>query len=111
MGKPLSYFLGYPFEARTTQQAESVENSTGTSLSVPLVVACITVSRSDLRSGSTTCVSGSPKRQLYSTTFGPSFVSIRPKYRQPLKGRPSAFIARIVGRKIVCMHSSAIFSV
>ena len=32
-------------------------------------------------------------RQLYSMTLGPSGVSIRPKYRQPLKGQPSAFMA------------------
>jgi hypothetical protein len=31
-------------------------------------------------SGSTTWVSGSPKRQLYSMTLGPFSVSIRPKY-------------------------------
>ena len=37
-------------------------------------------------------------------TLGPSGVSIRPKYRQPLKGRPSAFMAAMVGRKIRSMH-------
>ena len=42
-------------------------------------VFCITVKRSLSISGRTTCVSGSPKRQLYSMTFGPSFVSIKPK--------------------------------
>ena len=51
-------------------------------------------------SGSTTCVSGSPKRALYSTTFGPSFVSISPTYSTPLNVKPSAFIARSVGSRI-----------
>ena len=34
--------------------------------------------------GSTTWVSGSPKRALNSSTLGPSFVSMKPPYRQPL---------------------------
>lgn len=63
----------------TTQQAFPFENSTGVSESVPFDTACITVSRSLFSSGSTTCVSGSPKRQLYSMTFGPLSVSISPK--------------------------------
>ena len=33
--------------------------------------------------GRTTCASGSPMRQLNSTTFGPSSVSMRPAYRKP----------------------------
>ena len=69
------------------------------------------VRRSDFRSGRTTWASGSPKRQLYSMTFGPFSVSMRPKYRQPLKVRPSAFMAFIVGRKMVSMHSLAMSSV
>ena len=44
-----------------------------------VLVACITVSRSLSSRGSTTWVSGSPKRQLYSITFGPLGVSINPK--------------------------------
>ena len=68
----------------------------------------MTVSKSVLRSGSTTWVSGSPKRQLYSMTLGPFGVSIKPKYKHPLKVLPSAFIARIVGRKMVSIQVSAI---
>jgi len=44
-------------------------------------------------------------------TFGPSGVSISPKYKQPLKGRPSAFMAATVGLKIVSMHTCAICGV
>ena len=39
-------------------------------------------------SGSTTCASGSPRRTLNSTTFGPSRVSIRPTYRKPAERAP-----------------------
>ena len=62
-----------------TQQAYLSEKRTSVSASVPLVVACMMVSRSLSSRGSTTWVSGSPKRQLYSMTLGPSGVSIRPK--------------------------------
>jgi hypothetical protein len=41
----------------------------------------------------------------------PLGVSIKPKYRQPLKVRFSFFIARMVGRKISFMHCLAISSV
>ena len=95
----------------TQQHALPVLKRTGVSFRVPFVVACMTVSRSLSSRGRTTCVSGSPKRQLYSMTFGPSGVSIRPKYRQPRNVRPSARMARIVGRKIFSMHSAAISSV
>ena len=105
---PLSYLPGYPPEATTTQHAAPSKNSTSVSARRPSSTACITVKRSLFKSGRTTCVSGSPKRQLYSITFGPSGVSISPKYRQPRNGLPSAAIARMVGRKIVFMHSAAI---
>ena len=72
-----------------------------------VVVACMMVSRSLSSSGSTTCASGSPKRQLYSMTFGPSGVIISPKYRQPLNGQPSAAMAATVGLKIFSMHTAA----
>ena len=44
-------------------------------------------------------------------TFGPWGVSMSPKYRQPLKGRPSAFMAAMVGRKICSMQALATSSV
>ena len=71
----------------------------------------MTVSRSVFSRGSTAWVSGSPKRQLYSMTLGPSGVSIKPKYRQPLKGQLSARMAARVGRKMVSMHTRAMSSV
>ena len=62
-----------------TQAAAPSENFTSVSASVPSVQAVMIFSRSLSSRGSTTCVSGSPKRQLYSMTLGPSGVSIRPK--------------------------------
>ncbi len=75
------------------------------------MIASIISAKSVSSSGRTTCVSGSPKRQLYSTTFAPLDVSINPKYRQPLNGLPSALIALIVGMNIFSMHSVAISGV
>ena len=40
-------------------------------------------------------------------TLGPSGVIISPKYKQPLKGQPSARMAARVGRKMRSMHSAA----
>ena len=60
--------------------------------------------------GRTTCVSGSPKRELYSMTFIPSFVFMSPKYRTPLNVLPSAFIAATVGSMIFSMVSRSVFS-
>ena len=57
------------------------------------------------------CASGSPMRQLNSSNLGPSTVNIRPKYKNPLYGRPSPAIPRTAGRtivsKIVCSRSGA----
>ena len=63
--------------------------------------------RSLSNSGNTACVSGSPKRQLYSITFGPSLVIISPKYKHPRKGQPSSRMAASVGRKISSMQRAA----
>ena len=46
---------------------------------------------------SSTCVSGSPKRALYSRTFGPASVSMTPMNSTPRNGRPSAASPRTVG--------------
>lgn len=69
------------------------------------------------RGGYAATVSGADRRRLeriardggwtLAVTFGPSGVSIRPKYRHPLKGQPSACMAATVGRKISCMQRSA----
>ena len=48
----------------------------------------------EVSSGNTTCVSGSPNRQLNSMTLGPAAVSIIPAYSTPLYGRPSARAAK-----------------
>ena len=51
-------------------------------------------------SGSRDCVSGSPKRQLYSSTRGPSAVSMRPAKSVPVKGRPRAASSSRIGRQV-----------
>jgi hypothetical protein len=48
-----------------------------TSSSFPLQHATMTAYKSVSKSGMTTCVSGSPNRQLNSSTFGPSGVSLQ----------------------------------
>ncbi len=50
--------------------------------------------------GRTTWASGSPSRQLNSTTFGPSSVSIRPAYRNPRYGEPRSASAARAGTAI-----------
>ncbi len=57
-------------------------------------------SRSSSRRGRITCVSGSPKRTLYSMSFGPSGRQHQPAKSTPLKGRALASMARIVGAMI-----------
>ena len=54
---------------------------------------------------------GSPNLALYSSSFGPSWVRIKPKKSTPLKGRPSSFIAFIVGSNISVSTILAILGV
>src|SRR6056297_3059447 len=90
ISKPFSYASGYPPLARTTEQYDRSETEISTSCRDLLVAAVMSSSRSFLRGGRITWHSGSPKRQLYSTTFGPSFVIINPTYRIPQYGEPSS---------------------
>ena len=57
-----------------------------------------------------TCVSGSPKRTLYSMSFGPSSVIMRPANSTPLNGVPRAAMAATVGRMISSMVRAIIAS-
>ena len=59
------------------------------------------VSRSPSTRGSTDCVSGSPKRQLYSSTRGPSGVSISPTKSDPTNGAPRRASSASTGRRHV----------
>ena len=105
---PFAYFCGYPPLAKTTHTQAPSSHSILTSESRSSVIAWNISIKSVLSIGRTTCVSGSPKRALYSTTFIPSGVRMSPQYKTPLKGRPSAFIALTVGRRILFMTSAAI---
>ena len=67
--------------------------------------------RSDISRSISTCVSGSPKRTLYSISFGPSGVIISPANSTPLYGAPIALMARKVGRMISSMVRCCICAV
>ena len=78
----------------------------------PVAAAASAARRSPSTSGSTDCVSGSPNRQLYSSTRGPSGVSMRPTNRVPTNGDPrlasSARTGRTVSSTIRATASSSI---
>mmetsp|Transcript_24514 Transcript_24514/g.53090 ORF Transcript_24514/g.53090 Transcript_24514/m.53090 type:complete len:269 (+) Transcript_24514:1438-2244(+) len=76
---PLGYFSGYPLAAQTTVAADVFSlKRTSTESRLPSQQATKTSYKSVSRRGNTTCVSGSPKRQLYSSIEGPLGVSIIP---------------------------------
>ena len=75
---PLEDVSGYPLEARMTQAAEESFHFTILAVNVPVAQAIIIWPKSLSSNGNTTCVSGSPKRALNSTTLGPWGVIIRP---------------------------------
>src|SRR6516165_7270404 len=81
---PASNAPGYPPEAITTHTAGSGDHLKSPSLTRPSTDACSASSRSLSRRIRMGCVSGSPKRQLNSSTCGPLAVIIRPQYRIPV---------------------------
>ena len=72
IGFPLSYFPGYPPDAIMTVTATRSSNSIVAFLIFPSIVAIKAGNRSDFIRGKIACVSGSPKRQLNSSTRKPS---------------------------------------
>ena len=66
----------------------------------PVAAAASAARRSPSTSGSTDCVSGSPNRQLYSSTRGPSGVSMRPTNRVPTNGDPRLASSARTGRTV-----------
>src|SRR3954451_17186813 len=76
---PVRGATGYPSLANTTvTQASSVNSIDGKGS--PAADARHSAPRSDRNRGTTTSHSGSPKRTLYSSIFGPDVVSITPAY-------------------------------
>src|SRR3712207_532931 len=69
---------GYPSEASTTHTALSADQVTSRPPRSAIPAAIISSRRSEPIRGRITCVSGSPKRQLNSSAFGPSSVTITP---------------------------------
>ena len=83
MTSPLWLLAGYPAEASTTVTQSCGFHSTLAPASSPDAAAAQSSSRSLSSRGSTACVSGSPKRQLNSSTLTPASVTIRPAYSTP----------------------------
>ena len=99
IGSPERTAPGYPPEAMTTVTAASSRHRSGGRVpSVPVAEASSTAASGVSSRASTTCVSGSPKRALNSTTFSPDDVSASPTYRTPENGVPRRAISAIVGR-------------
>ena len=78
IGTPKRGASGYPWLARTTQQAGRGSHSTGTSSSVPSHAASSVSSRSPWNLAISGWHSGSPNRTLNSSTLGPAWVRMSP---------------------------------
>ena len=107
---PTSIVPGYPPEAITTHTAESCDQRKSPSLTRPSIEASMASTKSlsmRIRIG---CVSGSPNRQLNSSTIGPRAAIISPQYRIPLYSIPSAFMPSTVGRATCCSSHCVICS-
>ena len=77
MGSPVRGASGYPGAAATTHTAAASTNR-GRVTSLPAATSASRAARSPSKRGRTTWVSGSPKRTLNSSTFGPVAVSMSP---------------------------------
>ena len=104
---PASNVPGYPPDDITTHTEASCDQRKSPSLTRPSMEASSASTRSLSRRIKIGCVSGSPKRQLNSSTMGPRAVIISPQYRIPLYSAPSAFIPAITGRAICCTSHCA----
>src|SRR3954451_1726291 len=102
MTSPVRGSAGYPGLASTTVTQASSQNTTGVSRR-PVAASEQWTARSLARRGATTSHSGSPNRTLYSITFGPSGVSIRPAYNTPRYWMPSAASVASVGSTAASM--------
>src|SRR2546428_11264918 len=97
MARPVGYRPGYPPETRFTQTAGSGFQATRAGSGAPFAAASSNGTMSSSSRVMMTWHSGSPQRQLYSRTFGPSAVSMRPTKSTPRYGVPSRASAGIVG--------------
>ena len=89
---------GYPAAATTTVTAYPSRQVSGAwPASVPVAAALSRPASGVCSSASTTCVSGSPKRALNSTTRVPLHVSASPAYSRPANGVPRRRISSTVG--------------
>src|SRR5436305_418140 len=110
IGSPVRGVPGYPAAATTTVTADPArQTSGGCSASRPVAAAYSSPASGVFSNASTAWVSGSPKRQLNSITFGPSAVRTRPTYSSPAKGVPSRRSSPSVGRTTAASTSSTRF--
>src|ERR1017187_7928028 len=105
---PASNAPGYPPDDITTHTAGSADQRKSPSLTRPSIDASIASSRSLSIRITMGCVSGSPSRQLNSSTIGPRAVIMMPQYRMPLYSAPSAFMPAITGRATCATSQSRI---
>src|SRR5438445_720057 len=75
IGSPVRGDSGYPSEHSATVTAASAQND-GVERNLPSAASRRSSAGSLVKRGSSACASGSPKRTLYSTIFGPSSVSM-----------------------------------
>src|SRR5947209_2759873 len=100
MTAPVTGASGYPAAANTVVTADrtALSSPVSDSVSPRAIVDMLSMRECSLDSeGRTAWVSGSPNRQLNSTTLGPTGVSIAPTYNRPVKGAPCALIEASVG--------------
>ena len=95
---PVRGVSGYGAAAITTPSDGRGSHCAPVVSSLPSIAASTRSTRSDCRRSITGCVSGSPKRTLNSMTLGAPLASIiRPAYRKPVNGTPSAIMPCTVG--------------
>src|SRR5699024_3336737 len=106
-GERVAAAAAYPAQASTTgTAASSLQVSSASSASSPRAAASSSGAKGEVSRSRTTCVSGSPKRALNSTTRSPREVSARPQYSTPTKGMPRSASSAIVGRATLSRTSS-----
>src|SRR5512132_4406545 len=103
--EPVSPEAGYPPAAITSVTAASSTTGSSTCLASPAAAAASASRKLPSRRGSSDCVSGSPKRQLNSSTRGPFSGSITPANSAPRNGESRRASSARTGLWIVSTSS------
>src|SRR4029079_16598839 len=104
---PRSLPSGYAPDASTTVVAAEEANDGDAPDRSPADDTASSARRSLSSSGKTTWVSGSPNRQLNSSTLGPSSASMSPAYSSPTNGAPRFASSASTGRCTCSTSASA----